>query len=885
MIALAIAAFGATAAKAQDAPPRPAEPEAAVDAEAPPADGSQDIVVTGTSIRGIAPVGSEVVAIGRDDIDASPAVTVSQMLLETPQVFNSGISEGSRNGPGGSTNVVAATAISLRGLGPFATLTLFDGERPVPNGTTGGFVDPSSIPTIALQRVEVIADGASAIYGSDAVAGVVNLVPRRSYDGLGIDARYGMGAQYKDAQISAILGQDWGSGRFTLAYQHSYRSNVFGGDRDFVTNDFRAAGNADFRATSCAPGNIVIGGISYAIPAGGATPANLIANTQNRCDSSRMSDLLPQQEYNSASMTFDQEISDGWRIWMTGYLSRRDAIPTSSAATQSLTVPRTNAFFVAPQGLNPASLTVQYSFADDFGPTFRGRATSRQFQIFGGTEIDLFADVRARISGSYGRSQDNTIRNALDTAAITTALASSDPANALNPFRTGTRTSQAVLDRISAFTDIIFGDIKQYTARLKVDGSLFDLPGGPVRFAVGADYLNVKVLTGTERGPNNAVVYFARDLPRNTKAAFGEVYLPLVSAQNAMPGIQKLELNFAGRVEEYSDAGVTKNPKIGVNWSPVNGLTLRSSYGTSFRAPNLTQTYTPAGGGLYLRNFTDPTANGGAGGIIQGVGLFADNLALKPETAKTFSLGAEINPFDRARLSLNYFNVVYEGQIIGHNNNTTILLDEAFYRDLIVRNPSQAFLQQYLDAGHVIQGGTATTYFNSKVFIFASNNNLGVTKTRGLDYQLDLAFPTASAGEFRFRSAGTYFLSFQVAPSAAAPLVERVNTIDYPLTFRNRSSLSWTMDGLAAQVALNYSNGYWNTGVVPQKRVQSYATVDLNIGYSFNGTGLLSDTRVGLEISNLFDRNPPFVSFRNGYDPQVANPTGRIVALTLGKKF
>ena len=127
-----------------------------------------------------------------------------------PQVFNLGVSENSRGQSGGSGNITYGTAINLRGIGPYSTLTLLDGHRAVPQGTTGFAVDPSVVPTLALERVEVVADGASAIYGSDAIAGVVNLIPRRQLEGVEISLRGAQGDEYDEHQLGAIGGFSWG---------------------------------------------------------------------------------------------------------------------------------------------------------------------------------------------------------------------------------------------------------------------------------------------------------------------------------------------------------------------------------------------------------------------------------------------------------------------------------------------------------------------------------------------------------------------------------------------------------------------------------------------------------------------------------------------------
>src|SRR6188508_159370 len=204
-------------------------------APAPPdkSDELDEIVVTGSRIRGAEPVGSTVITVSRQDIEVAAPVSTTALIQRLPQVFNLGVSENSRGQSGGSGNITYGSAINLRGLGPYSTLTLLDSHRAVPQGTTGFAVDPSIVPTLALERVEVVADGASALYGSDAIAGVVNLIPRRDFEGLEVSVRGGQADEYDERQYGVIGGLNWDSGHGMLAYEHSYHSNLNGIDRDY----------------------------------------------------------------------------------------------------------------------------------------------------------------------------------------------------------------------------------------------------------------------------------------------------------------------------------------------------------------------------------------------------------------------------------------------------------------------------------------------------------------------------------------------------------------------------------------------------------------------------------------------------------------------------
>ncbi|MEN9627356.1 MAG: hypothetical protein RJA10_583, partial [Pseudomonadota bacterium] len=235
---------------------------------------SGQIVVTGSRIRGAPPVGAPVTTVGREEVENSAGINTAQILQSVPQIYNLGVSENSRGQSGGAGNITYGSGINLRGIGPFATLTLVNGHRVVGQGTQSATVDPSIIPALMLERVEVVADGASAVYGSDAVAGVANLILRRNEPGVQASLRYGVADGYDERQLGMLLGRKWTGGQFTLAAEHTHRSALSGRDRDFYRGDLRDAGGGDFRGTQCSPGNIVINNVSYAIPAGGVTAAN-----------------------------------------------------------------------------------------------------------------------------------------------------------------------------------------------------------------------------------------------------------------------------------------------------------------------------------------------------------------------------------------------------------------------------------------------------------------------------------------------------------------------------------------------------------------------------------------------------------------------------------
>jgi iron complex outermembrane receptor protein len=848
-----------------------------------------DIVVTGSRVRGVAPVGSSVVGISRADVEASGAVTTAQLIQQLPQVFNLGISESSRGQSGGSSNITYGSTVNVRGIGPFTTLVLVDGHRAVPQGTTGFALDPSVIPTLALSRVEIVADGSSAIYGSDAIAGVANLILRRDFQGIEATARFAAGDQYDESQVGVIVGKKWDSGRFTLAVENGFHSALSGADRDFYNADLRARGGSDFRSTNCNPGNIVIGGVSYPIPAGGVTTANrsaLVASTApNKCDNLKFADLIPLQDRNSLATTFDQNLTQNLQVFGDGFASKRTfKIYNATGNNAAFTVPRTNAFFVAPPGLSPGSETVQSSMLNVY-PQGYSEGYSAAYEATLGLRYKLPAAWNFEASFTGGRNDDRAIgHNVVNNAAQAVALASANPAAALNPF--GGATSPVVINNImTGFSDSKGRThLKFYEA--KVDGPLFTLPGGQVKAVLGYEGQWLHVLQQTYAGTLAAKSVTVSNRFRKVDSYYAEVLVPLVGEGNAMPGVRSLNLDVAGRYDEYSDVGITRNPKIGLDWSPIEELKLRASYGTSFRAPTIAQIYGNSNA-LFVQNYSDPTINNA---IRQGLTRSGANLALTPETAKTWSYGFDLTPkvLPGAKLGVTYFKVDYDNQVVAYLSDLTILQREGQFAgtNIITRNPAASLIaQQTLEVNNDIRGTPPNPV---TLFVEGRNANLAKTIAEGIDFQATYGFETQSAGSFNLGLNGTYFTNYKTAITASAPLLDLRNRIFNPLTLKLRGSAGWTKGPAFGNLFVNYLNGYDNNLTTPVQKVDAYTSVDARLGWRF---GEAHPFTVALDVRNMFDEDPPFVNIQQsangggGFDPTLATPVGRIIGIALDARF
>ncbi|WP_315760967.1 TonB-dependent receptor domain-containing protein [Sphingomonas sp. Y38-1Y] len=886
----AIAMLAAMPALAQEAVPDEAEntsTEPAPQREASPNDG--EIVVTGTRIRGVAAAGSPQLTLDRGAIRASSAVTTDRLLRELPQVFDLGVSENSRGQSGGNSNITYGNSVNLRGIGPYATLLLVDGHRVVGNSRSA---DPSIIPTLALERVEVVADGSSAIYGSDAVAGVVNLIPRRSLDGIEALARMGVADNFHEEQYGIALGKRWTGGQAMLAYERVYRSNLSGDDRDFFTSDQRRFGGRDYRVQECTPGNIVAGGVSYAIPQGGVTPANagaLVAGTANRCEAAAGQDLFPQTDYHSVAGTFSQDITDWLTVLADGYFSHREFFRNPAYAVGTLTVPNTNAFFVAPPGTNPSSVQVRYNFADDLERDASFGFTET-WQVTGGLRVKLPWDWRLNAQVSHGKTRDiSDSRNGINNAALNAALASSNPATAFDPFGLG-RTSQAVLDAISdqVFYAPTFNKLTVYQANL--DGPLFKLGGNDIRFAAGYERQEIVTDLGSQRGAPTSALTF-RTFDRQVDSFYGELNVPIFGAANATPGFERLILNAAIRHDRYSDVGSTTNPKFGAIWSPVRGLTFRGSYGTSFRAPIFSQIYGNSNA-LFVQRYVDPT-QGSA--LVTGLARSGPNLDLGPEEATTWTVGADWEPAPNAKLSLTYFDVLYEGQVAGYLSDLTLLGNEADFAGtgIIFRGEAAAAeVARLTGSGIPILGVPPSPV---TLYIDGRNFNLGRSTTKGIDFQAMYRLETAGAGAFTLNANGTYLTEYKLSVTPDGVARDRRNTIFNPLTFRARGSVVWDLDDVSARLQVTHVGGYENILITPVEDVKSFTTFDLGVNFVVGdpqASGFFDNGfTFGIEAVNLFDRKPPYVNLApsgngsGGYDATVANPIGRLISVSLRKTW
>jgi iron complex outermembrane receptor protein len=863
-----------------------AAPAVASAESATPAAG--EIVITGSRVRGVAPVGSSITALGRTDLENAARATLDRVIKDLPQVFDIGVSENSRGQSGGSGNIVYGNSINLRGIGPNATLILVDGHRVTNNSRS---TDPSILPTLGVERVEIVADGASAIYGSDAVAGVVNLIPRRNLDGLEMFARGGISDDnvYHEWSAGAAFGKRFDRGQVMVAYEHVDKSNLNGADRPFFRSNQTGSGGKDYSVTRCAPGTIRAGANSYAIPPGGvtqATASSLVAGTSNRCDDLQGQDLIPSQRYDSVNGTASFEVTDWLTVFGDGFYSNRHFRRLPAFTSASLTVPQTNAFFVRPAGFAGTSYALDYNFINDVARNV-SFGFGKSWQVTPGLRVKLPMDWQLEGIVGVGRTDDNssTLLGTNNTA-LNAALASSNPATALDPYGQG-RTASSVITGIfdQIFLAPTIGHFTGYEARL--NGPLFKLPGGEVKLALGYEGQDFTVDLGSAvGGPTTPITY--RTFSRKVDSGYAEVLLPVFGPDNAIGGFERLEIDAAVRYDHYSDAGSTTNPKVGVNWSPVRQVKIRGSYGTEFRAPSIPEIYGNSNR-LFNQNYQNPAG----GAPIPGVALSGANLNLKPETATTWSVGADVDVARNFRISATYFSVDYENKIVALLSDLAVLTRAAQYNGtgLIVQGAAAgqqvaALVAQGLSVAGPFPGGNP---LNVTIFVDGRNQNLGRSITRGIDFTATYTWDASEYGIFNLGLNGTYLTEYMTQQSPGGVLLDQRNQIFQPLKFKARATLDWQKGPFGALVRVTHVGGYTNTAITPNESVSSYTPVDLNLRWKL--TGRAKALTLGLEVRNLFDAAPPYVNIApsvngsGGYDATASDPVGRFIGASVRAAF
>lgn len=897
----ALAIAGATSVLAQSTPDAGAEAaEPAKDSGDKASDKSQlqTVVVTGTSLRGIAPVGTNVVTFNKAAVQETGVTSTSDVLARIPQItsnFNkvsipSGINKGD-----------VTSRPNIRGLGQSGgntTLVLVDGHRIVNAGIILTAPDADVVPPGVLERIEVVPDGGSSIYGSDAVGGVINLITRKRFDGVELSGRYGFAKDYYQADVNATVGKSWEEGSAYVSYVHAQRDALFGRDRSYVHT-------ADQSAT-CAPGTIYVNrGLAnqqtYRLP--DRTPG-----TVAQCDPALNASLVPDEKRDSVFAGLSHDLSEHTTFDLRTFYTRRETNAYADQLSSTGTIDATNPFF-SPVG-NETKHDVSFSYAPVFGPSAKNKVTVSEWGITPSVTVELNSNWQLRALVNYGKSDTTFAAPVLNASAQVAALAGPGltTANAINPYDVS-KSGAAALAALQTLQDYGQSNQDMANARLVMDGTVYRLPGGPVKLALGAEYLRESYTiasSGLASTTDMSSLYRAK-AKRDVSSAFGELAVPIVGAENRFDGMESLTLSASARYDKYSDFGSTVNPKIGATWKPVSGLSLRANVGKSFNAPSLADMSAAesaasawplsllggsVGNGASLYN---PAVPPSPFKLDPAILVAGGNPDLKPQKANTYSIGFDFKPAQVPGLSISatYWNIDFKNQIA-----------QAYGQDLytpglarfVITHPTLAQAQKIVGktpmqglvfngAGIVPVSSIEELFSKSVIAPYllydARRNNLGGVETSGVDFSTSYVQPT-SFGLFNASLAGSYTLKRKIRTDDLATPVDAIHKDVSRASVVLGTGLR--VNQFTVQASLYYSSGFDLTNPAgTQTRVGSFRTIDLFFGYDVRGSGLLKDLQATLSINNVLDTAPPFLNRGAGYTN--GSTVGRMAQIGLNKKF
>lgn len=834
----------------------------------------EEIYVTGSRIARTSDFESPspVVSFNQEELAKSGYTNLQQLMEKQPFAGNGTFSTRGNNQ---DSTANGASAISLRGLGADATLVLVNGRRVAisafAESITTNFVDVNTIPVAAIERIEVLKDGASAVYGSDAVAGVVNIVLRKDFEGFEVSAGYGATTEsgMDEQSASAVWGLSGEDANVTLILDYFKNSTLENKERGYLgTANQEPRGGADNRSTRSFPGSFVVDGARTVDP---ACPLDRRTGS-NRCvyDYGPWNLLEPEAERTGAMLLGHMGLSEGIELFteigVQHNTSFAQGAPTPLDETAEMTVPvsHPNNPFVG-----ATSIQIDRFRPIDAGPR-RWHIETDNLRMVLGLRGSL-AGWDWEVAAQRARSETEQTGDRSDGWVRTDFLQAEIDAGRYNPFG-GTINPQSVIDNIT--TSLVRqgkSDLTAYDAQ--ITGDLFELPAGKVAMAAGLEYREESIKDIPDDQFQRGLIFGTEAV---TAAAARDIWSAYV--EFSVPLATSLELNLAARYDDYSDFGNTTNPKVALRWSPIGTLALRASWGTGFRAPSLAQI--GLGPSQESQFFKDTF-----GCIDQGIDptsaaceqldyniLFSGNPDLDAEESESYNLGVAWQALDSLRFAVDYWDIKQENKI------------DEFPFGFVYTNNCNDQASTVCERGDPLPGDT----LGPLQLIHTTFTNIGEQSVTGVDFgvyydtdfaggTLGLALDYSRLLDFErveLNSAGDRFVTRELTGEYEYPEDRFVLSGDW-------STASW---GFTA--AVNYIgkfedapdadfDGTLDYDSVRTRSVDSFVTVNLQARYTgFEGLTL------SLGLENALDEDPPFAigdgdSDLYGYVSSQHDPRGR----------
>lgn len=740
--------------------------------------GSSDIVVTGTRISG-APLASQLISITNRTMEDNGYSDLGSVVRAIPQSFGGG------QNPGVGFNVPAnnggdvggGSSVDLRGLGSDATLTLLDGHR-VSYTAAVQSVDVSAIPLAIVDHIDIVADGASALYGSDAVAGVANIVLRPDMTGIETSARIGSATDGGDfqQQYSIAGGDRWSNGGFIAAYEYGSSTAIMGSQRSYAQN--------------VAPDLT----------------------------------LTPQLRHDSVAFNGHQDLVSNLTLEMDAYYNTR----------------RELSLFPEYSGVSLGSGSLET------GDRVYGLAPS--------LKLRLGSDWRLSLAGTVGQERVDLTDGLCVGSACTT-------------------TSKGFYRNTA------------HSVELNGNGKLFDLPGGPLKLALGSGYRAISFVDYAGAGSSVNTQH-----AQNSYYAFGELAIPLVGPAQNIPLIESLNASAAVRYERYPGIANEATPKFGLVYAPDKDIDIKASWGKSFRVPTLYEQYKPRSVYLYPAAAVGALGQPASSAVLL---ILGGSPTLKPERATTWSAGFNLHPvaIAGAKLEVSYFNIRYRDRIVNPITTLAQALSNPKYADQITPSPDAASQTAAIASAMYYLNATAYPYSPANVLAIVDDAsvNAGRQRVQGVDILAEYAAAFGARDHLNFALNATY-LDSQQQLSASQPVTQLAGTIFNPPHWRGKTSLTWTRDDATLNLAGNYTGGVEDNRFTTLTRIGSMATMDLTARYTLHRLfGAIEAVGFTLAVQNLCNAKPTQIATSTledaPYDSTNYSPVGRLISFAISSKW
>ena len=852
----------------------------------------QSIEVTGSRIKRIdSETASPIQIITREQIDRLGAASVSEIMKSIP-ASNTGIIDGNEV----ASYTPGAGGVSLRGLGPQATLVLINGRRIAPFGFASGgqqtFVDVNSIPMDVIQRIEVLLDGASAIYGSDAMGGVVNIILRKDYQGFTLSANAGQSIAFGDAanqSVSATFGKgSLAQDGYNLMgnFSHNERDGVRATERPMSsTANFSRFGLPDYRSSYSYPGNLyTVGGSSgsgaaFKAPSTGCTPIADGSALNGRCsyDPAMFTDIIAKTQRDNLFLAGTFNLSGGNQLFGDLAIGRSTFLQNSASYSTSTyysteTLPYTAITLPVGHPNNPYSteMALRYRFADVPRTTEATTHTVRAVIGLKGTWMGWDGQTALVHSTSNTSLTYKGFIN--DRVLLSDVLDTNYKAKNSFVFGNPSANSASLMSRLyPSLSDT--GKTSTVSADISGSRELMQLAGGPLSIAVGGEVRRESFMSTPDPMTASGAISVLGSAGANGNRTVSSVYTEL-----SAPIVKNLETSLAARIDNYSDFGSAVTPKASAKWKIAPNFALRGTYSEGFRAPALTETSSSPGKGFYS-GLTDPKLcptpdvnNENCHLSVESIS--GSNPKLKPEYSKSRTIGFVWDPVENVSLTVDSFRIKRRDEISSIDPDY-LMAHEADYPGFVVRDPSTGVIKQ----------------FNLLY------TNLGSTSIKGTDVDLRFRQNLDGMGQLTYNMTYNRLPKYLVAAVKGAAEEQWAGTYTQPIE-RIRFATLWDFGPWVAGLTLNHTGSfsraytyasmgscpYANTSRPEYCTVENWDTVDLFVGYKG-----IQNLDLGMTLQNIENKTAPYDDRRLArytlYSPMFHNALGRYMSIRAKYSF